>query len=260
MASGSVPEQCGQQHDSGVDGALAVARDVLADWAEPDLDRLSPVGTPPRRNPGSTGAILASIPMGVAIGCDPLEPLVRLVTRACRPVGSSRLECGAAAALAVAVSAGLSGSDLPEVAMLGMAAADLGGQHGADTPGPDLAARITWARALASRTESDPVVIIDLLVGTSPVLQETVPTVFALLARFNEDPWQPCSVAAQLGGDSAMIGAATGAIAGACHGLSAFPPEVLQAGLTRPELDDVVGLADGLIGLRLRSAASVAAP
>ncbi len=260
QGTGSTQDAGGQSFAAGAAVALHVARDVVAGWAGEDPDQFVAVGSAPVRIPNSTSAVLAAIPIGVASGCEPLEPLVRLVTRACRPVGSSRLECGAAAALAVAVSAGLAGSDLPEVAMLAMAAADLGGENGVDAPGPDLAARITWARALASRTESDPVAIIDLLVGTSPVLQETVPTVFALLARFDENPWQPCAVAAQLGGDGAMIGGATGAIAGACHGLSAFPPDVLGEVLTKAELDEVVGLADGLLGLRLRTALAVGAP
>ena len=59
---------------------------------------------------------------------------------------------------------------------------------------------------------------------------------------FPEDPWEACLLAASLGGDTDTIAAMAGAVAGACHGLSAFPPhavEVIDAqGLALADLAD----------------------
>ena len=63
------------------------------------------------------------------------------------------------------------------------------------------------------------------LVGTSLATQESVPAAFAVLAAEPADPWQACLLAASLGGDCDTIAAMAGAIAGACHGVTAFPPE-----------------------------------
>ena len=51
--------------------------------------------------------------------------------------------------------------------------------------------------------------------------QESVPAAFAVLALHPDDPWQACLTAASLGGDSDTIAVMAGAIAGACHGMTA---------------------------------------
>jgi ADP-ribosylglycohydrolase len=74
-----------------------------------------------------------------------------------------------------------------------------------------------------------------------------------VLAAVPDDPWQACLLAASLGGDCDTIAAMAGAVAGACHGLDAFPPETIAVidahGLDLPRL------ADALLVLR-RPAAS----
>jgi len=67
-----------------------------------------------------------------------------------------------------------------------------------------------------------------------------------------DDPWQACLLAASLGGDCDTIAAMVGAIAGACAGVAAFPPEAIAVidtnglGLAR--------LADDLFALRSQPA------
>ena len=51
-----------------------------------------------------------------------------------------------------------------------------------------------------------------------------MPAAFAVLSAIPDDPWRACLLAASLGGDTDTIAAMAGAIAGACHGQSAFPP------------------------------------
>ena len=77
-----------------------------------------------------------------------------------------------------------------------------------------------------------------------------MPAAFAVLAAVPADPWRACLRAASLGGDCDTIAAMTGAIAGACHGVGAFPPEAIAVidahGLGLADLaDDLVVLRAG---------------
>jgi len=133
--------------------------------------------------------------------------------------------------------------------------------------GADVAARIRWAAALVSGQHtptvgypfigSSPVCgpsvaeaaeVIYSLVGTSLATQESVPAAFAVLSAVPEDPWAACLLAASLGGDTDTIAAMAGAVGGAAHGLSAFPPHAVAVidaqGLGLAEL------ADSLLRLR----------
>src|SRR5262249_9777552 len=91
------------------------------------------------------------------------------------------------------------------------------------------------------------------LVGTSLATQESVPAAFAVLAAVPGDPWQACLLAASLGGDCDTIAAMAGAIAGACHGLAAFPPEAVAV-IDAQDLGRAA-LAGDLLALRSASAA-----
>ena len=88
------------------------------------------------------------------------------------------------------------------------------------------------------------------LVGTSLATQESVPAAFAVLAAVPDDPWQACLLAASLGGDSDTIAAMAGAVAGACHGVEAFPPDALA--IIDAHGLDLPALADDLYDLRAR--------
>jgi len=115
--------------------------------------------------------------------------------------------------------------------------------------GADVAARIQWATGLvAGRDQEEAAELIYTLVGTSLATQESVPAAFAVLAAVPDDPWQACLLAASLGGDSDTIAAIAGSVAGACHGVAAFPPQALAVvdahGL------GLAALADDLYALR----------
>ena len=154
-----------------------------------------------------------------------------------------------AAAVAAAVSAGVSGAGIAEATMIAIAAARLAAGRGHWVAGADVAARIEWATSLVTGLhEAEAADVIYTLVGTSLATQESVPAAFAVLGAVPADPWQACLVAASLGGDCDTIAAMVGAVAGACHGVEAFPPEAITAidahGL------DLATLADDLAALR----------
>ncbi len=75
-----------------------------------------------------------------------------------------------------------------------------------------------------------------------------MPAAFAVLAAVPDDPWQACLLAASLGGDCDTIAAMVGAMAGACHGLEAFPPGALAV-IDAQDLG-LTALADDLCALR----------
>ena len=118
--------------------------------------------------------------------------------------------------------------------------------------GADVAARIEWATHLvASRDEAEAAEIIYTLVGTSLATQESVPAAFAVLAAVPDDPWRACLLAASLGGDCDTIAAMAGAVAGACHGVDAFPADAIA--MIDAQGLWLGGLADELLALRERA-------
>ena len=151
--------------------------------------------------------------------------------------------------MAAAVSAGVSGAGITEATAVAVQAARIAADRGHWVAGADVAARIEWATGLvASRDEAEAAELIFTLVGTSLATQESVPAAFAVLAAVPDDPWRACLLAASLGGDCDTIAAMAGAVAGACHGVGAFPGDAIAV------IDDqglgLAALADDLYALR----------
>ena len=194
-------------------------------------------GVPPEEagTSGDTnGAAMRIAPVGIAVPLDLREVMPGLSTLVDQVVAVSYLThntglaLAGAAAVAAAVSAGIAGASIAEATMIAVAAARLGGSRGHWVAGADVAARIEWAVGLvAGRDRAEASRLIYTLVGTSLATQESVPAAFAVLAAVPEDPWQACLLAASLGGDCDTIAAMAGAVAGACHGVDAFPAAAL---------------------------------
>ena len=212
-------------------------------------------GVPPEEA-GATGttngAAMRIAPVGIAVPVALHDPEVRLSTLVDHVVSASSVThntgvaLAGAAAVAAAVSAGVSGATVAEATTLGIQAARLAAGRGYWVAGADVAARIEWATGLVTGRaqadwesglesereadgEAETAGLIYTLVGTSLATQESVPAAFAVLAAVPADPWRACRMAASLGGDSDTIAAMTGAIAGACHGAGSFPPEAIAA-------------------------------
>jgi ADP-ribosylglycohydrolase len=223
-------------------------------------------GTPPEEAGAcgdTNGAAMRIAPVGIAVALDldppPPDPLPRadLVTLVDRVVAASRvthntgLALAGAAAVAAAVSAGVSGAGIAGATALAIDAARIAADRGRWVAGADVAARIGWATGLvAGRTQAQAAEVIYTLVGTSLATQESVPAAFAVLAAVPGDPWHACLLAASLGGDCDTIAAMAGAIAGACHGVTAFPPEAIA--VIDAQGLGLAPLADDLYALRSR--------
>jgi ADP-ribosylglycohydrolase len=209
-------------------------------------------GTPPEEA-GATGdtngAAMRIAPVGIATNSNDLPTLVDRVVAASRVTHNTGIALAGAAAVAAAVSAGISGAGVGEATAFAVDAGGIAATRGHWVAGADVAERIEWATALVSGlARAEAADVIYSLVGTSLAPQESVPAAFAVLAAIPADPWQACLVAASLGGDCDTIAAMAGAVAGACHGIAAFPPEAVAVidahGL------DLAALADGLYALR----------
>ena len=198
-------------------------------------------GVPPEEA-GATGttngAAMRIAPVGIAVpvalhDSTPdlgLSTLVDRTVMASSVTHNTGVALAGAAAVAAAVSAGVSGATIAEATALGIQAASSAARRGHWVAGADVAARIEWATSLvASHAQAEAAELIYTLVGTSLATQESVPAAFAVLAAVPADPWRACRMAASLGGDSDTIAAMTGAIAGACHGAGSFPPAAIAA-------------------------------
>jgi ADP-ribosylglycohydrolase len=251
---------------------------ALAAWerdmaARGSLDLLGPstrrainavlAGTPPEEaglSGDTNGAAMRITPVGIMVAAGDLTALADAVHEASLVTHNTSVALAGAAAVAAAVSAGVSGAAAPETAAaetaaaetaaeIAIAAAGLGAERGRWVAGADVAARIEWATDLVrGRPLEEAAEVIYSLVGTSLATQESVPAAFGVLSAVPDDPWRACLLAASLGGDCDTIAAMTGAIAGARHGLAAFPAhavEVIDAhGFALAEL------ADSLLELR----------
>jgi ADP-ribosylglycohydrolase len=209
-------------------------------------------GTPPEEA-GATGdtngAAMRIAPVGIAFA--PNLALVDHVVAASSVTHNTGLALAGAAAVAAAVSAGVSGAGIAGATALAVDAARIAADRGRWVAGADVAARIEWATGLvAGRTQAQAAELIYTLVGTSLATQESVPAAFAVLAAVPDDPWQACLLAASLGGDCDTIAAMAGAIAGACHGVTAFPPEAIA--VIDAQRLGLGPLADDLYALRSR--------
>jgi ADP-ribosylglycohydrolase len=209
-------------------------------------------GTPPAEAGAfgdTNGAAMRITPVGIAVPPDDPGTLVDRVVAASFVTHGTSLALAGAAAVAAAVSAGISGATAPTATEAAVAAARIAAGRGRWVAGADVAARIEWATQLvAGRPRDQAMDLIYRLVGTGLATQESVPAAFAALAVTADDPWLTCRFAASLGGDCDTIAAMAGAVAGACHGLAAFPADAV-ATIDRHQLD-LPGLAGELLALR----------
>jgi ADP-ribosylglycohydrolase len=202
------------------------------------------------RSGDTNGAAMRIAPVGILMPLEPLDALVAKVAETCRATHNTSIAIAAAAAVAAAVSSGISGSDWHTASDRAVVAARHGARLGHWITGPDVAARIEWARGIVrGKEDADAIRLIVELVGTGVASQESVPAAFAVLEVAAGDPWRAAVISANLGGDTDTIGAIAAGMAGACAGLSRLPKGRI-AGLSGIDLDDVHALAAGLVAAR----------
>ncbi|MGD1878584.1 MAG: ADP-ribosylglycohydrolase family protein [Kiloniellaceae bacterium] len=174
----------------------------------------------------TNGAAMRIAPVGILMPPEPLAALIDKVAETCRATHNSARAIAGASAVAAAVSCGLDGGDWQAATALAGRAAAEARDRGHWVAGADIAARIAWARDLATGRDQEAVrrQIIDLI-GTDVATQESVPAAFAVLAMTRGDAWQAAVLAANLGGDTDTIGAIAAGMAGACSGFSSLPQD-----------------------------------
>ncbi len=202
------------------------------------------------RHGTTNGAAMRVAPIGIAVESGDLSTLVDRVVEASAVTHNTGIALAGASAVAAAVSAGIDGADVSEAIDCGIAAARIGRERGHWAPGASIHRRIELATSLADPLLPD-VSLRNLreLIGTSLATQESVPMAFGILAMLKDSPWDACLAAAAQGGDSDTIAAMVGAIGGACHGVSGFPPEAVATIRSVNNLD-LDAVADRLLELR----------
>ncbi len=217
-------------------------------------------GVPPEQAGAAgvtNGAAMRIAPLGIAFPAArrQLSTLIDHVVRVSSVTHNTGIALAGAAAVAAAVSAGVSGAGIAEATALAIEAARIAAGRGHWVAGADVAARIEWATSLvAGREQAEAAELIYTLAGTSLATQESVPAAFAVLAAVPGDPWQACLLAASLGGDCDTIAAMAGAVAGACHGVDAFPADAIA--IIDAQGLGLATLADDLYALRSQPADS----
>jgi len=240
VLAGVSPEEIGVAGDTNGAAMRITPVGIAVPATRPDPELSPPPATRPDPELSSHPATRPSVG---------LSTLVDHVVAASYVTHNTGLALAGAAAVAAAVSAGLDGAGIGEATAFAVDAAGIAAGRGHWVAGADVGARIGWATGLVSgRDRAEAAELIYTLVGTSLATQESVPAAFAVLAAVPDDPWQACLMAASLGGDCDTIAAMAGAVAGACHGLQAFPADAIAVidahGL------DLAGLADDLSALR----------
>lgn len=226
--------------------------DLLGPSTKLAIDRLlAGVSAEEAGRSGTTnGAAMRVTPVGVATsGAEP-RFLVDRVVQSAQVTHNTGVALAGAAAVAAAVSAGIDGAGVAAATRAAITAARLAAGRGHWVAAADVAARIEWATTLTPGLGPEGVIdVVYTLVGTSLATQESVPAAFAVLAACPDEPWLACRIAASAGGDCDTIAAMAGAIAGACHGVTAFPvrARALVTSVNQLDLDQV---AEDLLGIR----------
>ena len=217
--------------------------------------RITPVGIATALTPANQATSATPATPATPASHDRLSTLVDHVVMASGVTHNTGIALAGAAAVAAAVSAGVSGAGIAEATVVAAQAARIAAGRGRWVAGADVAARIEWATSLVvGRDEAEAADLIYTLVGTSLATQESVPAAFAVLAAVPDDPWRACLLAASLGGDCDTIAAMVGAVAGACHGIDAFPAAAIA--MIDAQGLGLAALADDLYALRYRILAS----
>ncbi len=206
----------------------------------------------------TNGAAMRIAPVGILSPSGDLEKLVDRVQAACLFSHNTDIAIAGAAMVAAAISVALdrAGSDdarLDPLITAALRACDLGMERGEEVPGASLPRRTLQALEIARCAKHDQEFLQDLydLMGAGVATTETIPCVFAIVARADGDLAKATYLAANLGGDTDTIGAIVGAICGAINGVEVIPPEQLHTLRTVNDLD-LSPLATRLVAQRAK--------
>jgi ADP-ribosylglycohydrolase len=222
-------------------------RDLLGPSSKAALDALLR-GVPADRTglTGTTnGAAMRIAPVGIATPPDDAADLAARVAEACRVTHATREAIAAASAVAMVISQGVAGRDFDGAIPAALNAAEAGTLLGAAVGEADMAGRIVAALAVAGQGEEALLAV----TGNSVASRESIPAAFGIVRLARGDPWRAALIAANFGDDTDTIGSIACAMAGACGGISAFPPDKVARVMTANGLD-LAPVVAGLLDLR----------
>ncbi|MEM9105499.1 MAG: ADP-ribosylglycohydrolase family protein [Pseudomonadota bacterium] len=211
------------------------------------VDRTGRTGT-------TNGAAMRIAPMAIATPYPDSDFFVGRVAEVCQVTHNTREAISAASAVAAIISCGVQGASFDEALPTAMAAAQRGARLGAPEGEVDISARIKAAIDTATRGDE-----LELAreIGTSVASRESVATAFGVVRLAKGDPWKAAVIAANIGDDTDTIGAMAAGMAGACAGVSAFPPEKVMRVAEVNDLD-LPRIARELLAVRARQNLEVA--
>jgi ADP-ribosylglycohydrolase len=180
----------------------------------------------------TNGAAMRITPVGIAADVADEQQFVESVVQACQVTHNTTLGISSAAAVAAVISAGINGVGLDDALDIGARIAERAERHGHWIAGGRISARIVWAKQLCAQASNEqlPDLIYDVI-GTSVASQESVIAAFALahqVASGQLSAFDALCMAASLGGDTDTIAAILGAMLGACHGMHAWPADLIE--------------------------------
>ena len=196
----------------------------------------------------TNGAAMRIAPVAIATPAGDLPAFVARVAETCRVTHNTREAIAAAAAVAEVISCGVEGASFETALPAALWAAAMGSSMGAPEGEADIADRITLA--LAQPDEA----ALAATIGTSVASHQAIPAAFGVVRLAGGDPWKAALIAANIGDDTDTIGAIACAMAGACAGLAAFPPDKLARVLAVNGLD-LAPLAARLLARRTTTVA-----
>lgn len=216
-----------------------------------DVARVGVIGQSSRKmtTVGNTnGSAMRVAPCGLVHPGD-IESACHLAFVTCIPSHDTDVAISAACCIAAGCAQGMVVSSLNDVIQACLRGAEMGERMGRQrartVAGPQMLARTEMALEIAARATDDMGFMVEMerKVGTSVLAAESVAAAVGVLAYAKGDPLRTISLCSSIGNDTDSIATMAGAIAGAMHGASQLPAqllgEFLQVNSAEYQLDEL---------------------
>ena len=204
----------------------------------------------------TNGGAMRVSPVGLIHPGNPEDALEDAII-ACTPTHNTDVAISGACAVAAAVAQALTpDTTLEDIIGIAGWAADMGQKRGPRWFGPSVARKIEFAVELATDatlTERDRLQNMYDFIGSTLATADAVPCAFGVLAMANGNPVEAAIYATALSGDADTVGAIACAIAGAWHGMDAFPMDCVAIIQTSNPQYDFEETAEGLYDIAVKN-------
>lgn len=207
----------------------AYEKDILDDTSkvalrlfagDKDITRITQVAV-------DNGAVVRIPPIGALYTPEEKMPLVEMVYQISKITHETDVTIAGAALIAGAVCAAVADYDWDEIIEFALVTSELWESLGAPTYSARIKQRVRLGRHIAEQFKRRPAGFVRAmyeLVGTGDSVSESVPTAL-VIAYYTRDVRKCAQMCANIGGDTATIGALATAICGAKNGWQAIPKD-----------------------------------